>query len=342
MFFNSRRLNHYIIAVVVIFIISSIADKIKSKMSNTDNDQELIQKYLLNDSPLYGYNRPKLWIHSKYEVNSRNWQKFHARNSTDLNQPYLHLTIKSIINHCGKDFNICLIDDKSFSKLLPSWDIDVTSLPEPAKSHFRELGMLQLVYHYGGMVVPNSFICLKNLKPLYNNTPFICEKQNKYCNILNNNNHLYIPDIYFIGAEKNDESILEIIEYIKTRNRNNHFTEETNFKGEISYMCSDMCKNDKITIINGNKIGIKTEKDKPVLIDDLMSEGYINFTEDLYGIYIPSEEVLCRTKYNWLVERSSEDVLNYNIVLSEYLKYSIVNFEENDRENTEITSVISI
>ena len=26
---------------------------------------------------------------------------FHSRSSTDLNQPYIHLTIKSIINHCG-------------------------------------------------------------------------------------------------------------------------------------------------------------------------------------------------------------------------------------------------
>ena len=48
---------------------------------------------------------------------------FHSRNTNNLNQPYLHLTIQSIIDHCSNDFHICLIDDDSFSKLIPEWDI---------------------------------------------------------------------------------------------------------------------------------------------------------------------------------------------------------------------------
>ena len=77
------------------------------------------------------------------------------------------MTIKSIINHCGDDFNICLIDDESFTKLLPSWDINVSRMAEPMKSQYRELGMARLLEIYGGLVVPNSFLCIKNLKPFY-------------------------------------------------------------------------------------------------------------------------------------------------------------------------------
>ena len=54
----------------------------------------------------YGDNKPKLWIHSKYVRNSRVWKSFRSRSSLDLNQPYIHLTIKSIIYHCGNEYSV--------------------------------------------------------------------------------------------------------------------------------------------------------------------------------------------------------------------------------------------
>ena len=167
--FNKKNIPLYILSIGVIFVVSSFSNKIKSSFES-NNDEELIKQYLLNDSPLYGYNRPKLWIHSKYEVNSRKWKSFQSRNSMDLNQDYLHLTIKTIINHCGEDFNICLIDDESFEKLLPNWDVKIAHMAEPMKSHYRSLGMAQLIYVYGGMAVPNSLICMKNLKMFYDDS----------------------------------------------------------------------------------------------------------------------------------------------------------------------------
>ena len=186
MLFSIKNTKYYIFMAVVVLVSGIFASKLKQSFE-TNDEYELIRKYLLNDSPLHGHNRPKLWIHTKYEINARKWKDFYSRNTTDLNQPYIHLTIKTIIDHCGDDFNICLIDDQTFSKLLPSWDIDISTLAEPIKSHFRELGLAQLIYYYGGMVVPNSFICKKNLKPLYDNgisgnKAFVCENTNHYTN----------------------------------------------------------------------------------------------------------------------------------------------------------------
>ena len=49
------------------FLVVAYSDKIKSFMgSGEESDYDIIRKYLLNDSPLYGKSRPKLWIHSKY------------------------------------------------------------------------------------------------------------------------------------------------------------------------------------------------------------------------------------------------------------------------------------
>ena len=116
--FESKNAFYYVFAIGIVFVTSFLANKVKTNL-NDDDEDAMIKKYLLNESPLYGFNRPKIWIHTKYEVNARKWKSFYSRNSTDLNQPYIHLTIKTIINHCGDDFNICLIDDETFSKLIP-------------------------------------------------------------------------------------------------------------------------------------------------------------------------------------------------------------------------------
>jgi hypothetical protein len=144
--FSQKNIGFYVISAIAIFTASYLSNKYTQAFQSND-EYDLIRKYLLNDSPLYGFNRPKIWIHTKYEINSRKWKDFYSRNTTDLNQPYIHLTIKTIIDHCGDDFNICLIDDQTFSKLIPSWDIDLSTLAEPMRSHFRELGLLQLIYY---------------------------------------------------------------------------------------------------------------------------------------------------------------------------------------------------
>ena len=327
--FNSK-VTKYLFAFSVIAILSVFGMNMKQPFESND-EYELIKKYLLNDSPLYGFNKPKLWIHSKYEVNSREWKSFQSKNSTDLNQPYIHLTIKTIINHCSDDFNICLIDDDTFSKLIPSWDIDLPNVAEPHKSYYRELGMLKLVYYYGGMVVPNSFLCSNNLKPLYNkcisdNKPILLEQTNRTVNIMKDINHrpLFIPSIYFMGAKKNDETIKELLDYLKHRNMSPHFSSESTFSGDTSYWCMNASAQDKITVIGGELIGIKTQNGKPILLEELMEENYLDLSKNIYGIYIPADEILRRPKYQWFAVVPSDEIFNTNTIITKYLMTSIV------------------
>jgi hypothetical protein len=189
MTFDKKNIPKYLLMLGIIIFASYIGKKYTKYIEGDENKNEykLIQEYLLNDSPLYGYNKPKLWIHTKYEYNARKWKSFQSRSSYELNQPYIHLTIKSIVLHCADDFNVCLIDDDTFSKLIPSWSIDMQSIAEPLKTRYRDYGIAQLIYYYGGMVVPNTFICRRNLKDLWiegteGGTPFICEYQNKFAN----------------------------------------------------------------------------------------------------------------------------------------------------------------
>ena len=52
-------------------------------------------------------------------------------------------------------------------------------------------------------------------------------------------------------------------------------------------------------IIVRKAIWHKNKCDKVVVVDDLLNANYhIDFDKDLYGLYLPKEEILKRTKYN--------------------------------------------
>jgi len=322
--FESKNVYKYLGAIAVLGFASYYGNRIKQGMSNKDENDELIRKYLLNESPLYGMNKPKLWIHSKYEINARSWKNFQSRNTTDLNQPYLHQTIKTIINHCGNDFNVCLIDDETFSKLIPDWDVNLATLSEPFRSNFREVGMLQLLYIYGGVVLPNSFICMKNVVTLYNEMvsnqrPFFAEEINH-----TTSNGIFVPGMQIMGAQKACPVIQEIINDLKQRNKSNHFSGESKFVGKTSQLLRSKIEAGKATLIDGRLVGIKTMKGKSILLDDLMSDDFLDLDSNAYGIVIPADEVLSRSKYQWLAYLSINELMKTKMVLTKYLKASIV------------------
>ena len=326
--FNSTY--KYVFTIGIILLASYFGGHIKSAFTEHNDENELIKKYLLNDTPLYGNERPKLWIHSKYEINARKWKSFQSRNTTDLNQHYIHLTVKTIINHCGNDFNICLIDDETFSKLIPGWDIDVSKIAEPMKSHYRELGMIELMYIYGGMTIPNSFVCVKNLLPLYeigtqNEKPFICENVNRYTNVVfDKHKRLFTPDAQIMGAKKKSPELRIMADYLKIRNQNPHFSSESEFLGFTSEWCIGRIKSGKINLIGGEYIGVKSTDGTPILLENLMEEAPLNICPMRnFGILIPREEVLNRIKYQWFATMSSSELLTTNLIIVKYILISM-------------------
>ncbi len=324
--FDKKYAYHYLVAIGVLGLASYFGDKIKQGLSTDEEENELIRKYLLNESPLYGMNRPKLWIHSTYEINARKWKDFMSRNTTDLNQPYIHQTIRTIINHCGSDFNICLIDDESFSKLIPNWSVNIASMAEPHKSQYRNIAITQVLYLYGGIIVPNSFVCMKNLLPLYAETaeghPFIGEGINR---TVSNSN--FGPTIKFMGARKGCPAIKKMLDeglgqgIGKNSGQNSatvggHFTVEPKFVGSLEKW---ILSSGLFTIVNGKLIGTKTKKGKPILLEDLMGENYLDLDNDAYGIIVPGDEILMRTKYEWFAVLPTEQLLKANPIIMKYI-----------------------
>lgn len=337
--FTRKYVYHYLFAITVVGIASYFSDKIKQGLSSNDAENQLIRQYLLNESPLYGFNRPKLWIHSTYEKNARQWKDFYSRNSTDLNQPYIHLTIKSIINHCGNDFNICLIDDETFSRLIPTWEINMETVPEPARAMYRELGMMKLLYLYGGVVVPNSFLCLRSLAPLVaDGSTFFAEEVNRTCNVVKKQeNTCFLPGTRIMGAPKASPAIKDLVEFLEKRNSFPHGNSESAFLGEVQQKILSM---EQATIVDGLMVGIKNNRKKPILLEDLLSENFLDLDEKAYGIYIPADQVLTRPKYQWFAYLTSAEVLATNAVITKYLKASAV--DEYTKDTHTMKSVTTI
>ena len=174
-----------------------------------DDDYDQIRKYLLTESSLAKSKKPILWIHVPYEYNSRSWSSFGSRSSYDLNQPYLYLTVKSIIKCCDESFTICIVDDSSFARLIPNWTINMDFISEPIKCYIRQMALAKLIYAYGGVTVPISFLCFRDLKSMYErgtqaDTMFVCEN---YDANITSTSYLFYPNAHFMGAKKENETM---------------------------------------------------------------------------------------------------------------------------------------
>ena len=319
--FDINYLYIFILLIVSGFLYRRFMDKFNEH--DELRQYKLIKKYLLNDSALAKSTKPIIWVHIPYELNARSWDSFYSRTNTNLNQPYQYLCIKSVVEKCGKSFNICLIDDNSFNVLIPGWTTELSHVGSPLKEKIRYLAMVNLIYHYGGIMVPSSFLCLKNLNSLWNtgtqnDSPFICENKS------NNKNIQFLPDPLFIGSPKNNEIIDKYRKFLE-RNVSKDYTAESIFLDDNNKWCyQSVCKNE-MKLISGEMVGTKTESGKLVRIQDLLGRDYVDFNEKMYGIYIPSKELINRTAYNWFCYLKECELLSSDMIISKYMVLSNAN-----------------
>ena len=281
---------------------------------------------MLDGDTLGKSKKPILWIHVPYEYNSRNWLSFGSRSSFDLNQPYLYLTARSIIKRCDESFTICIIDDTSFKKLIPDWNINMTTISDPILSNMRMLGMMKLLYIYGGMFCPLSFVCLKNLNSLYvkgtrGDRMFVCETVDR--NVSSTDIDFY-PNLSFCGAPKECETVRELCNFIQ-RTSSHDYTADVKFLGEFDKWCKQKVVNGRMNMIEGVEIGTKTIDERQVIVDDLISNNYLDLYQGTYGILIPADEILNRTKFEWFARLSPKQVLQSDTIIGNYILLSQTN-----------------
>ena len=320
----------YVLFFIILLVLSMYYNKLlKEESTNTSEYYyKMVNKYLLTPNSLGISNKPYLWIHLHNDntiipdVNQRSWLSFSSRNTKEFNQPYQYLTIKSIIDKCGDDFNICLINDLSFKKILPDWSINLNNIANPIRTHLRLLALSTLLNIYGGMIVPSSFICFKSLKPIYdanigNNKMFVGEFLNRTSQRSQLSQDL-IPYTYFMGCNANNNVMLEFIKYQEVLNSSD-FGSQMDFLGNVNIWLNNAINNKQINSVDGFNIGTKKSCGNPIFVEELLGSSFISLHDDVYGLYIPWNELINRTALQWFVRLSPQQVLESNTVIGKYL-----------------------
>lgn len=311
----------FVLSIILLLGIRYLYEKWKKKEDTEKSlvDYDIVRKHLLDETSLATTKKPILWIHITYEKNARAWNDFYSRTNNNLNQDYIYLTIKTIIEKCGDYFHVCLIDDNSIQKLLPLWNVNLQSTPNPLRDHLRKLGLSKILYNYGGLLVPSSFITFKCFQEYYKNLDdnkiLIGEFVNR-----SNNSFKYYPNSRLLGCKKNSSIMKEYIKYLELLN-------STNFNNSLDFenlMNTWFEKNlHSMEIISSENLGVKDTDDNVINIDRLIDNTYINLSHKAIGLYIPSDELLKRTSYNWFVYLTPNEVLNSNTAISKYLLLSL-------------------
>ena len=84
-----------------------------------------------------------------------------------------------------------------------------------------------------------------------------------------------LHDSWFSGATKESPIVGNLIEFMQ-RIISRDYSAESHFLGDFNRWCEARIKNGQINIIDGKEIGTKTMDDKTILIDDLLSNNYLN------------------------------------------------------------------
>jgi hypothetical protein len=312
----------YIILLFVLFIVIIFYKRFQEKLDreNTSFNNNAIQQFLLDDVTLAKSKKPILWIYVPYEYNSRNWLSFGSRSSFELNQPYLYLTVRSIIQNCSDSFTICIIDDNAFQKLIPNWSIEMRKIASPISNNIRTLGFMKLLYIYGGIHCPISFLCMRDLIELYErgtqrSKMFICETINR--NITSSTYDFY-PNLEFCGSPKECETVNKLISFIQ-RTISFDSTAESVFNGEFNRWCESLVRSGEINLIGGAEIGTKTVDDEQVLTEDLLSQSSVKLYDNMYGILIYSKDILNRKSFEWFARMSAKQVLRSHTLIGNYM-----------------------
>jgi hypothetical protein len=292
----------------------------KDDLQKQITDYDFIKQYLLTESTLAKAEKPILWIPLQFEYNARNWESFGSRGTTCMNKPYISLCVRSIIERCGNDFQVCLVDDASFNKILPGWSIRIQSLPDPLKEHMRYLAMAKLLHAYGGMVIPPSFVCLRSLYSVYSIGVSNMKMFSGELVSTSNTSAIttFFPSMKIMGCEKESDVMGNFINYLEHA-ISGDYTNEMEFNGGPEKWIYEKAMSNQVLIMNSNIFGVKDSSGNAVPIETLIGDVDIRFDKKMCGIYINEDMLGKRTSLNWFERLSHKQVLESDTLIGKYL-----------------------
>lgn len=316
----------YLLGLIAILAVGKVYEKWRLSLDKTEQMKtyQLVKDYLLNDSSLAKSSKPLLWIHIPHEFNARNWISFNSRMTKEVNRPYLYLTIKSIVDKCADSFNVCLINDDTFGKILPGWTFDLDEVAEPTKSRLRLLALSRVLHSYGGILVPPSLLCFNDLYDTHyralssGQDAFIGEFIDRAYTHEQTN---YSPNTRLMGCKKNSKTMEEFSEMIMLL-ISRDYTDQPEFLGSISQWWVDKINTNQAGLIDAKQLGVQTPSGQ-MTVEKLFGTTYYALDRNAVALYLPEDEITKRSAYQWFERQSAEQVLEGHYLVGTYMLASL-------------------
>jgi hypothetical protein len=294
------------VVVVVIFY-----SKYTDKNSTLYSDDELLKKHIFNGDTKFN-NKPFLWVYYNKDSDNKLF-RFRENNTGPLEE----FCITRIIKSQSSDFNVVLINDSCFSKLIPGWSVDIGVVPEPTKCHVRQLSLITLLYHYGGIICPSTFYPTTSLIDIYReNGCFVFYTNIRTCPLLHTteSSEYLIPNINFIGCKRNNLELKNLMQYLENLSK-------TDYTNEQDFLKLANRKVDNMTIekIDGRSVGVKDSDNKIVTLERLIGEKKVQFCDDMIGLYIPKDKISVLRHYKWVLYVPIYELLGSRTNLGDFL-----------------------
>lgn len=292
-------MNKILFYILLLLLIKYLYKKYNLNLINHDYDK----KVLLMNNHIVNSIKPNIWVLIPNNENSRNWESFGSRKTKNLNAPFVNICIDSIIEHCHNSFNINIIKDDSFSEYIPEWKYDIKNAPYLEKVKLRKLGLVKLVYYYGGLIIPCSFKCEKDLIDLYGEA-ISFELPNKS---INNNVNEFLPSIDFFGAKKNNTLLQKLI--------SNYELEENIVTNKIGNILQS-----RVVVIDGKYIGTKNKNNDVVYVENLFKQPNLMNYGERYGVLLPFDDLIKKSKYSWFSRLNKTQIQDSKLNICRILK----------------------
>jgi len=312
----------YLLGLIAILAIGKVYERWRKSTEKHEQMKtyQLVKDYLLNDSSLAKSSKPLMWIHIPHELNARSWISFNSRMTKEVNRPYLYLTIKSIVDKCADSFNICLINDDTFGKILPGWTFDLEEVAEPTKGRLRLLALSRVLHNYGGILVPPSLLCFTDLHDAHyralsgSQDALVGEFIDR---AYTHEQTVYSPDTRLMGCKKNSKTMEEFSEML-TLLISRDYTDQPKFLGTISQWWSDKINANQAGMIDATQLGVQTPSGM-MTVEKLFGSTYYALDKNAVALYLPEDEITKRTSYQWFERQDPEQVLSGHYLVGTYM-----------------------
>ena len=323
--------------IIALLVVGALYERWRSSdpFDSLQEHEHLIKRFLItkgkgsNTDPVVESERPIMWIHVPHEINARWWPTFGSRNTRCTNQPYLQLCINTLVERCGSSWNICMIRDEDFPAIIPGWDIDLRRLSGDNQRTMRDVALCTMLELHGGMVVPPSFICTRDLISLHEealkNTDFYSVEVPPIHGggttpggALTNAPVPVAPSARFMGARRGSAALSEItlglaMQFLVDQ------TAQPLFEATPAGRIMAGVKSGDIGLIAGHLVGSVNSDGKRIDLEALLGTGYVDLHPDTFGLLVPYEDILRRVSLKWFARMSPQQVLQSNTFVGRFL-----------------------